>query len=56
MRTIDPPLSVGKITTEIDGFDLIANGGLPQHELEDMEEPLLEGTGSDGSRLADRAG
>ena len=30
MRTIDHPFSVPKIRTEIDGFDLIANGGLPR--------------------------
>ncbi|MGP0068162.1 MAG: circadian clock protein KaiC [Isosphaeraceae bacterium] len=29
MRTIDHPFSVPKVRTKIDGFDLIANGGLP---------------------------
>ncbi len=29
MITIDHPFSVPKVKTEIDGFDLIANGGLP---------------------------
>lgn len=29
MRTMDHPFSVPKVPTEIDGFDLIANGGLP---------------------------
>ncbi len=39
MRTIDHPLSVPKIPTEIDGFDLIANGGLPQGRV-----TLISGT------------
>ena len=39
MRTIDPPLSVPKLPTEIDGFDLIANGGLPRERV-----TLISGT------------
>lgn len=33
MRTIDHPFAVPKVRTEIDGFDLIANGGLPRHRV-----------------------
>ncbi len=33
MRTIDHPFSVPKVRTEIDGFDLIANGGLPRERV-----------------------
>jgi circadian clock protein KaiC len=39
LRTIDHPLSVPKIRTEIDGFDLIANGGLPEGRV-----TLISGT------------
>ena len=39
MITIDHPLSVPKIRTEIDGFDLIANGGLPEGRV-----TLISGT------------
>ena len=39
MRTIDHPLSIKKMPTEIDGFDLIANGGLPEGRV-----TLLSGT------------
>ncbi len=39
MRTIDHPFSVPKLRTEIDGFDLIANGGLPK-----ARSTLISGT------------
>jgi hypothetical protein len=67
LKTIDYPLSVPKVPTEIDGFDLIANGGLPSRrvtlisrttasKLKEMDDPLVDGARAHGSPLSDRAG